>query len=166
MHGVGRTRIARLTSTGLLDTTFSGDVNSQISGLQLLPDGRVVIAGNFTLVSGVPQSQLAVLTSSGIIDPTFRPSIVGAVHTVISDALSQSIYVGGALTRIDGITRNRFARIGLIAAAACGEPMGALSMGTLDATFNPDVNGGVYSMAFYGTTSNCLILGGGFTTVG
>lgn len=149
MHGVTRNRLARLTSTGLLDITFTGNLNAQVSGLQLLPDGRIIVAGSFTQVSGIPQSQIAILTTTGYFDASFSPSVVGAVHSVVTDYLSQSVYLGGAMSTIDGITRNRFARIGLIPFAACGEPMGALNIGALDATFNPDANGAIYAMAFH-----------------
>lgn len=41
-------RVARLSSTGLIDTNFTGNVNNTVSALDIQPDGKIVIGGTFT----------------------------------------------------------------------------------------------------------------------
>jgi uncharacterized delta-60 repeat protein len=65
--GQPRHALARLNADGSLDTTFgdlhfslsAGDPNGYIYGLAAQADGRVVVAGNFTLADGQPHQEIA-----------------------------------------------------------------------------------------------------------
>lgn len=74
----------------------------------------------------------------------------GYVRAIIK-APDGSTYVGGIFTSIDGVTRNRLAKIN--------------ANGTLDSSFNPNVSGGAV-LALALDASGNLYVGGGFTKVG
>ncbi|MEP4077662.1 Calx-beta domain-containing protein [Haloferula sp.] len=73
ISGVARTRIARLNEDGSLDTSFDPGVgpNDYVIALALRPDGRILIAGDFTSVAGVARRGLAQLMPDGTLDPSF-----------------------------------------------------------------------------------------------
>lgn len=43
-----RNRIARVTNTGLIDTTFTGNMNNVVNALAVDHLGRVIVGGAFT----------------------------------------------------------------------------------------------------------------------
>ncbi len=83
--GVSRNGIARVTSTGSLDTSFDpgagvnpGDTaDKAIQSLALMPDGRVVAAGNFTTFNSQNFNRVVRLTASGAVDTAFNSLGVG-----------------------------------------------------------------------------------------
>ena len=123
---VPRSRIARLNPDGSLDTTFNpgSGANDSIGTITLQPDGRIIIGGNFTEYNGVPINRIARLNPDGSLDTTFNPGW-GANEIVYITALQPDgrILVGGNFTEINGITRNRIARLN--------------PDGSLDTSFNP-----------------------------
>lgn len=54
-----------------LDTTFTPTVDGEIIQLELLSDGKMLIAGNFVNVNGVLRPRLARLNADGILDQSF-----------------------------------------------------------------------------------------------
>ncbi len=64
--------------------------------------------------------------------------------------MNNNIIIGGALTTVGGVARNRLARVS--------------STGSLDTTFNPNANGIVYALDV--DIENNLLAGGAFTTLG
>ena len=108
--------IARLNDTnGLLDTTFNPGVgpDSAVYALNWQPDGRVLLGGSFTHISGTPLNRLARLNADGSIDQTNFFSGTGADDTVYSLSLNAdgTFYVGGQFTSINGTHRLGFARL-------------------------------------------------------
>lgn len=75
----------RLHANGSKDETFStvattdGTVN--VVGVQ--PDGRIILAGDFTTVNGNPAAYLARLLIDGGFDETFQPSIAHALYRMV-----------------------------------------------------------------------------------
>lgn len=59
-----RNHLARITSTGILDTTFNPNVNSVVQTIVVDTGGNIYIGGTFTLVGGVTRKALAKLTST------------------------------------------------------------------------------------------------------
>jgi uncharacterized delta-60 repeat protein len=107
-------RIARLNENGTFDPSFNiGTGASQfIQTLILQPDGKVVIAGEFTTFSGVTRNRIARLNTNGSLDLSFNPGI-GANTTIRTSALQADgkIMIGGEFLSYAGMGRNRVARV-------------------------------------------------------
>lgn len=113
-NGVGRIRIARLLSDGSVDPSFDpGDgANRSVQGLEVQPDGKVVIVGAFTEYDGVERNRIARLNMDGSLDTSFDPGS-GANHIIHALVLAPDgkCIIAGAFTGYDGTGRNRVARI-------------------------------------------------------
>lgn len=72
-NGVARKNIARLNSDGSLDLTFDpgSGPNSGITSIALQPDGKVLVAGNFTTFNGITYNRLVRLDTTGQLDSAF-----------------------------------------------------------------------------------------------
>lgn len=95
-----------------------------ISAMIVLPDGKILIAGSFTNVFGVPRRHIARLLPDYSVDPGFDPGT--STNTDISAIAMQEdgkIYIAGSFTTVGGVSRNRVARL--------------LPSGGLDSSFNP-----------------------------
>ena len=78
--------IARLTPEGMPDPAFfaSGDAgpNGTVHSVRCLPDGRIMICGEFTRVGGKPVTGVARLFDDGSVDPAFlTPTLRGDGET-------------------------------------------------------------------------------------
>lgn len=124
-NGVIKNRIARLFADGTLDTTFnpSNGANGIIYSTSLQPDGKIIIAGNFTSLNGVARSRIARINSDDSLDTTFNPGS-GADGEIRSITLQPDgkILIAGDFTTYNGTARKRIARIN--------------ADGSLDATFD------------------------------
>lgn len=162
VSGVTRNYMARLNSDGTLDPTFNPSPNGFVRSIVIDSSGGVVVGGDFTTIASTARNRMARLNSGGTLDPTFNPNIsFSSVFTPnVRSILIQSdgkIIFGGEFDRVVGgpgtgeaSTRNRIARLE--------------SNGTLDSTFNPNLNAAVRTIvAFTGTD---LLIGGDFTSVG
>jgi len=144
---VTRNRLARVKADGSLDFDFNPNLNGPVAALTALPDGSVlvggnfnqlqligsiVIGGNFGSVGGVSARNLAILNDDGSVSTTFQPRPDGAVNAVLTLA-DGKIIVGGAFNTIAGVARSGVARFN--------------ADGTLDTTFNATVGGAVHSLA-------------------
>lgn len=120
--------IARLTSTGALDPTFTspsfslgaGGINP--SGFVFGPSGEIYVHGGFDAVGGVARNRLARLRSNGQVDPDFNPGSGpnNWVYTLTVLRTGQLV-IGGDFTAYNGTSAGRIARLNL--------------NGTLDTTF-------------------------------
>ncbi len=80
VNGVGRDSIARLNSDGTLDTSFDSGSGPNFPGVEhmvIQSDGKLIIAGPFTFVSGVLRNYIARLSSIGSLDGVGGPSAGG-----------------------------------------------------------------------------------------
>jgi uncharacterized delta-60 repeat protein len=115
VQGVARTNLARLNSSGLLDTNFlagSAGPNQNVEGILSQADGKILIWGPFTSVNGTPREGLARLHPDGLLDETFLPTF-GAPHGISSVALDRDgkILIGGSFSYVNGIARTNLARL-------------------------------------------------------
>ena len=113
--GTSRPGIARLTSTGTLDTTFTPGTgaNDSVRCLAIQPtDQKILIGGDFTSYNGTGRVRIARLNTTGSVDTSFNPS-GGANASVLSIAVHSDdrILIGGAFTTYNGQSRNRVARL-------------------------------------------------------
>lgn len=153
-NGVSRNRIARINPNGTLDLTFDPGtgVDNSVFPIIVQSDGKIVIAGFFTLFNGTSRRGLVRLNTDGSLDLTFS-SGTGINTSGIIDAVQQSdgkIVIGGGFTTYNGTNVNRIARVN--------------SDGSLDASFNPGIgpNGQVQTMALQ--SDGKIVAGGTFTT--
>jgi uncharacterized delta-60 repeat protein len=152
-NGTGRNRIARLNPDGSIDASFNpgSGVFGGVNTLLVLPDGKILIGGEFTSYNGTPINRIARLNSDGSLDMSFNPG-TGANNIVLAIALQADgkCIIGGSFTAYDGISRIRIARIN--------------TDGSLDTGFTPGAgtNGDVRSLAVQ--ADERILLGGGFST--
>jgi len=75
LNGVARSKIARLSSNGTVDPSWGGagvEGNAPVSTMTAQPDGKVIVAGNFTRFSGENRKGFVRLNPDGTIDPAFQ----------------------------------------------------------------------------------------------
>ncbi len=114
----GHPYLARLGPNGLPDPVYAGNANNAVYALGLLPDGRLLAGGEFTLLSGNPATRVSQLLSDGKPDLSFNVGLGanGAVYTI---ALQQDggVLLGGAFTLFDGLSHSRIVRLHGVAPA-------------------------------------------------
>ncbi len=154
LNGLTRNRIARLNADGTVDAQFNpgAGANQVISSIALQPDGKVLIAGFFTTVSGLSRNRIARLNNDGSLDTTFNSSI-GASGTVLAVALQPdgNVLLGGLFSTVDGEPRSSIARLN--------------ANGRLDSGFDPgtDTDRGVNSIMV--STNGKILISGTFTRI-
>lgn len=80
VNGAVQPLLARLNGDGSMDDTFRPEITgtyqgpySQVSSIEMLPDGRILIGGNFATVEGHHRPGLALLLPDGRLDESFSP---------------------------------------------------------------------------------------------
>jgi uncharacterized delta-60 repeat protein len=126
-------------AASMLDTTFSigTGANGIVEQVQELPDGKVLICGNFTSFNGSPRGYIARLNANGSVDEAFNasPSYWVRHFSVQTDG---KIVIGGFFTSVGGMNRNRLARLN--------------ADGSLDTAFN--VGAGIETIIAAGIDGN------------
>jgi uncharacterized delta-60 repeat protein len=109
-NGTARGNVARLTSTGSLDTTFTPGTGADGPVYAILPqsDGKIMIGGAFTHFNGNPANYLARLNANGTLDVTFNASnaLNGAVWALAEKngtAINASRSASGTDTEDDNL---------------------------------------------------------------
>ena len=150
-----RNNVARFTSDGALDATFSLNINGEVSALTFQADGKVILGGKFTRVltpgasSALVRNHLARLNADGSIDTHFELDNGG--RTLVSVTQTDGkVIIGGTFTSVGGSTHNYLARLN--------------TDGSVDTTYNPDFSGRVYTLALQ--TDGKALVGGAFTSIG
>jgi uncharacterized delta-60 repeat protein len=149
-----RNRLARFNADGTLDTSLNPDVNGDVRVLVPQTDGKIIMGGSFTTVTGVGRTRLARLNSNNTLDTSFGSTDIrnGEVRAIIpentdADPEMESYLIGGSFTDIRGTgNRNRLARINSDASLAA---------------FNPNANNVVFDMV--PLANGKLLVGGAFT---
>ncbi|MBL8009820.1 MAG: hypothetical protein JNJ64_04355 [Flavobacteriales bacterium] len=152
-NGFVRFRMARLLANGAIDGSFdpNNGANNRVRSVVLQPDGRVLIAGEFTNYDGTGRNRIARLNSDGSLDPTFSPGAGanGVVHCMVLQP-DGKILVGGEFTNYAGTGHHKIVRLN--------------ADGSVDATFDPGTgaNGTVRSIAL--RPDGKMLVGGEFTS--
>ena len=128
---------------------FDPDANDEAYAVVVRPDGKILVGGKFTQISGVDASHLALLDAQGNPVSGFSTAANGDVKTLALQS-DGKVLVGGYFTTLGGATRNCLARLN--------------ANGALDTSFNPNVPGGVE--AIFVQPDGKILIGGDFTTVG
>lgn len=116
--GASRKSLARILPNGNLDITFSpvmNDAEPLVRTLALQPDGKVLVGGRFTSISGAARQGFARLNANGTLDTTFTANVAAPdfATTVNSLALQADgkIVVAGAFATINGVARRGLAML-------------------------------------------------------
>jgi len=137
-----------LAQSPLLDS-FNPGANSEVAGLAVQVDGRILVGGYFTALNGQARNYLARLNADGTLDQGFYSEANSPVASLVVQT-DGKILAAGSFTRSGGQPRNYLARLN--------------ADGTVDDGFNPDPNGYVASLVVQ--ADGKILLGGGFTALG
>jgi uncharacterized delta-60 repeat protein len=126
---------------GDVDRAFDpgSTVNGRVSSIVMQPDGKVLIAGEFTTVRGALRNRIARLNPSGSVDREFDPG-TGPDNRVSVVALQTDgkILLGGYFRTISGIARNYLARLNPDGTLDSGFNSRAVISGVISITTQPD----------------------------
>jgi uncharacterized delta-60 repeat protein len=135
-NGTARGRLARLNSTGTLDTSFDPGTGPDLdpADIALTADGKIVLGGGFDTYDNVARKYIAVLNANGSLDEGFVPGTlnsplgVASLETVAIQPDGR-ILIGGYFTKYNAATRNYVARLmpsgsGLLSFTAPGFTVG------------------------------------------
>lgn len=146
-QGVNVSKIFRMSSKGVLDTTFkAGTISGNVSRILVLPNDKIIIAGSFTTINGKAILRLARLEKNGALDTTFNCNVAGTIRALHLLADGQ-IICGGDFTVVNGSMVRTIARI--------------RTDGTVDDIYTVGTNGSVYSIAMQPDKN--FLFGGAFT---
>ena len=142
---------------GMVDPAFHPGFgpNGVVRVVRVDTDGRIYLGGEFTSVNQTSRSRLARLDSNGGLDSSFTASIsnfVGfpSVYTLTIQTNHQ-VLVAGSFTHANGVPRQGLARLN--------------SDGTLDTSFNAQLNGFSSVWAVTLQSDGRILIGGDFTSV-
>jgi uncharacterized delta-60 repeat protein len=153
--GVTQNFLARLNSDGSLDRTFAPVINGPIQAIAIQSNGQIVVGGSFSEVDGVVRGFIARLNTDGTVDGVFNPDVNSNVDA-IAIASNGQIYIGGGFSII--------APNGSTTGYSIGDLARINTDGSVDLTFNPAPNGGVFVITIDSTGR--ILIGGGFTAIG
>lgn len=97
-------------SSGAIDTTFTPQLDGQVTAMLKAPDGKIFVAGQFKNVDGVSAPFLVKLDPvTGARDTSFTPVPSGMVYDIrLSDGV---LYLGGTFTKMRNTARSNFAAV-------------------------------------------------------
>lgn len=117
-------KLCRLNDDGSPDSQFTSptfgyvDGAAHLTAIHALPDGKIIVAGGFTNVNGVPRNGLARLNFNGSLDSTFDPGMAVPPRYWNEDVISSiapltdgTMLVGGYFSAFSGQPRASLAHI-------------------------------------------------------
>jgi uncharacterized delta-60 repeat protein len=106
--------IARLNPDGSSDASFNAGagVNGSVHSIAVQPDGKLIIAGDFTSVGGVDHYRVVRLHPDGSVDVSFNAG-TGADAAVYAMATPPdgSLFIGGEFNSFNGLARPGLAKL-------------------------------------------------------
>ena len=152
-NGIPVNGFVKLTAKGNLDLTFnpnqSGPDNT-VKDVVVLPDGKLLVAGNFTKYNGVTVNRLIRLNFDGTLDTSFSTG-TGFNFTVYSIAVQPDgkILAAGSFSKYNGLAVNKVIRL--------------FSNGDLDSSFTIGTNPNDTPNLLLLQTDGKVLVGGDFT---
>ncbi|HEV7396043.1 MAG TPA: delta-60 repeat domain-containing protein [Pyrinomonadaceae bacterium] len=122
--------LSPVTSDSAFDPqVFNGSNSGQIFSMAVQQDGKIVIGGRFTTISGASRNSIARLNRDGSLDNTFNVvlGLSDSFSAIVNGIVVQSdgkILIVGDFDSYDGVPRKNIARLN--------------SNGSLDTSFIPD----------------------------
>ena len=107
---------AARAQAGFVDPSFLNNLagpNSWTAALARQPDGRLLVAGQFTSFNDVPGGEVVRLNTDGSVDKSFTASVTAGEPSIHSVAVQPDgrILIGGMFSGINGVTHIRLARL-------------------------------------------------------
>jgi len=116
-----RSRVGRMDGSGNMLHEL-GNLNSMVSCMDLIPDGRLVVGGSFVWVQDRVRPCLAVFLPNGLLDPGFNPSRgPNALPLALAQHTDDKVLIAGEFITYNDTPAVRIARL--------------LPSGALDTTF-------------------------------
>jgi uncharacterized delta-60 repeat protein len=145
---------ASAPAAGELDSSFNPTFNFSPridNSLVVQPDGKVIVAGTFTVVNGASYKNIVRLNENGSVDAAFNPGS-GPSSSIYAVALQPDgkILIGGLFTSFNGVAANRIARLN--------------QNGTLDSSFNPGAAANSTVLKIVVQPDGKILAGGRFTS--
>ncbi|MBL7950189.1 MAG: delta-60 repeat domain-containing protein [Flavobacteriales bacterium] len=113
-NGQARSRLVRLNTDGSVDLSFN--IGTGFDGstalVKVAPSGKIYVSGEFQNVNGITRPRLARLLPNGTLDASYDLGTgpQSTLNGMVISATEDHVIVGG-FRQIDGIGRNRIARI-------------------------------------------------------
>ena len=146
--------MARVDNDGTLDLNFQPPVvvTGAVFSVAVAPDGKVLIAGDFTLVNGTNRNRIARLNQDGSLDIGFDPGAgANAIVYAVAAQPDGKALIGGDFTTYNRTNRNRIARLNLD--------------GSLDTSFEPGLGPNNTVFALAPLHDGKVLIGGSFSSV-
>jgi uncharacterized delta-60 repeat protein len=146
VNGYPADRIARINADGSVDTTFNGPtfLHGGVNSIDVQPNGKILVGGNFRYVNGSPQDYIARLEVDGSYDNSFF------------SPLWDNVTFGMSANKIQIVSNSKIIVTGKF---ACCSPIVRLnSNGTIDGSFYFNLSGTVYD--FVELDNGKYIIGG------
>lgn len=134
----------------LTDTNFNvggSGADGTVYAVAVLPDGKIMIGGEFNNVNGTNQSKLARLNQNGTLDTSFSLTPNGTVLAILVQPNGE-VVIGGEFTSISSTSRAYLARVA--------------TNGTLDSLEVSSLNARVRALDY--DPNGYILVGGDFTS--
>ncbi|MDC4233605.1 galactose oxidase [Actinomyces sp. B33] len=127
-------------ATGAWNGSMTWEFNNQVKDLVELPNGRLLVVGDFTTVNGESHRGTVLIDpATGAIDPAWDLQIVnnlssGRISVKSASVSGDYIYLGGSFTHLSGQGANKVYGRNAARVSLTGKP---------DRSWNPEFNGAV-----------------------
>jgi uncharacterized delta-60 repeat protein len=109
--------ISRVSATGVVDASFNAGgtgPDAAVNAIVVQPNGKILIAGNFTSYNSIAVNGLARLNADGTLDTDFNPGGTGSndvINNINFETSGRKFYISGNFTSYNGTGKNRIVRI-------------------------------------------------------
>jgi len=128
--GTARRGMARLLDTGALDTSFGNPAGStgfqpEFKSAVGFANGAVLLAGNFTNISGSTIRNLALVGADGSFQsaPVLGTGLDANAHLAFANAARSAVFVAGGFTNLNGVPVSRILRLNTAPAGGTSLPL-------------------------------------------
>ncbi|HEX8116235.1 MAG TPA: hypothetical protein VF521_03115, partial [Pyrinomonadaceae bacterium] len=128
-------------------------LNGKVISVAVQPDGKILICGYWTVANNEARGHVLRLNADGTIDPAFNaaPGLTfDDSPLVVGGTPDGKVVIGGYFTKINGVTRNKLARLN--------------ADGTLDAGFDAVGRGGASNVYALAVQPDGKVIAAGFGT--
>ncbi|MBG89377.1 MAG: hypothetical protein CMO80_21120, partial [Verrucomicrobiales bacterium] len=145
--------IARLNPNGQLDLSFNTGVgpNGTVRDIEVMPNGDIVIGGDFGTVAGISSPRVAVLTTNGLVDTAFGIQLGTGPNGPVFDVAIQdgtNVVFAGQFSSVGPNARGNIAR---------------MTNGVFDLAWAPMFDGAIN--ALHVDSDGFITVGGAFSTL-